>query len=88
MIIDRLQDAWPHLQHLPPDMQEEIANYIQDVEQEALARGRITVVPGMEVDEEPWEDPVGSLSDLPDDMFEELDKIRHSNPPSPPFKLP
>lgn len=31
--------------------------------------------------EEPWEDPAGSLSDLPDDMFEELDKIRHDKVP-------
>jgi len=38
--------------------------------------------------EEPWIDPAGAWSDLPDDMFEELDKIRHSSPPTPPIELP
>ncbi len=88
MIIDRLQEVLSHLQYLPPDMQEEVANYIQDVKQEALARGRMLGLPDMAIDEEPWEDPVGAWSDLPDDMFEELDKIRHSNPPTPPIELP
>ncbi len=78
MIIERLQEVLPHLQYLPPDMQEEVANYIQDVEQEALARGCMLGLPNMELDEEPWEDPVGAWSDLPDDMFEELDKIRRA----------
>ena len=88
MMIDRLQEVWPRLQYLPSDMQEEIANYIGDVEQEALARGRMLGFPDMELGEELWEDPAGALSDLPDDMFEELDKIRHSNPPTPLIELP
>ncbi len=76
MMIDRLQEVLPHLQYFPPEMQEEIANYINELEQEAFAYGRMKELPQMASSEEPWEDPAGSLSDLPDDMFKELDKIR------------
>ncbi len=88
MMIDRLQEVLPHLQYLPPETQEEIANYIKFLEQEAFARGRIKELPHVAASAEPWEDPAGAWSDLPDDMFEELDKIRHSNPPTPPIELP
>ena len=88
MMIDRLQEVLPHLQYLPPEAQEEIANHIEALEHKAFAHGRMKELPPMTSLEEPWEDPAGSLSDLPDDMFEELDKIRHANPPSPPLELP
>lgn len=88
MMIDRLQEVLPHLQYFPPEMQEEIASYIKELEQVAYAHGRMKKLPQTISSEEPWEDPAGSLSDLPDDMFEELDKIRHANPPSPPIELP
>ncbi len=78
MMIDRLQEVLPHLQYFPPEMQEEIANYIKELEQEAFAHGRMQELPQMASSEEPWEDPAGAWSDLPDDMFEELDRIRHS----------
>ena len=88
MMIDHLQEVLPRLQHFPPEMQEEIANHIEALEQEVFAHDRMKEFPQMASSEEPWEDPAGSLSDLPDDMFEELDKIRHANPPSPPLELP
>ena len=88
MIIDRLQEVLPDLQFFPPEMQEEIANHIKELEQEAFAHGRMREFPEMALDEEHWEDPAGAWSDLPDDIFEELDKIRHSNPPTPPIELP
>ena len=87
-MIDRLQEVLLHLQYFPPEMQEEIASYIKELEQVAFAHGRMKDLPQMASFEEPWEDPVGAWSDLPDDMFEELDKIRHSNSPTPPIELP
>jgi len=88
MMIDRLQEVLPHLQYLPPEAQEEIANHIEELEQEAFAHGCVEDVPYNASLAEPWQDPAGAWSDLPDDMFEELDRIRHSNPPTPPIELP
>jgi hypothetical protein len=31
---------------------------------------------------EQWQDPAGAWSDLPDDMLEELDRLRHACPPT------
>ncbi len=84
MMIDRLQEVLPHLEHLPQETREEIADYIEALEHEAFARGRIKDFPHKTSLVEHWEDPAGAWSDLPDNMFEELDKIRHSNPPTPP----
>lgn len=32
---------------------------------------------------EQWQDPAGAWADLPDDMLEELDRLRHASPPTP-----
>lgn len=85
-MIDRLHKILPHLEDLPPDIQEEVANYIEAVEREAFVLGRLHILPSETSQTDNWEDPVGSLSDLPDDMFEELDRIRHANPPTPPIE--
>ncbi|GAC1629606.1 MAG: hypothetical protein NVS4B11_28620 [Ktedonobacteraceae bacterium] len=87
MMIDRLQKVLPHLEYLSPEAQEEIANHIEALEHKAFAHGRIEDILQDVSSTEPWKDPAEAWSDLPDDMFEELDKIRHSNPPSPPIDL-
>lgn len=79
-MIDRLQEVLPHLEHLPPEAQEEVANYIEALEQEIFIHGEFRKIPGEISQIEHWIDPVGSLSDLPEDMFEELNRIRHTNP--------
>ena len=84
-MIDRLQEVLPHLEHLPPEVQEEIANYIETLESEVFTHGNLYTFPQTKYQEE-WQDPAGTLSDLPDDMFEELDRIRHANPPTPPIE--
>jgi len=81
---DHLQEMLPRLAHLPPQAQEEIANYIELLERKAFMEERAEDI----ASEEPWIDPAGAWSDLPDDMFNELDKIRHSSPPTPPIELP
>ena len=83
-MIDHLQEVLPRLAHLPPQAQEEVANYIELLERKASMEERAADF----ALEEPWMDPAGAWSDLPDDMFDELDKIRHSSPPTPPIELP
>jgi len=88
-MIDRLQDILPHLEHLPPEAQEEAANYIEALaealEREAFVLGRIRREPREIGALEQWEDPAGAWSDLPDTMLEELDQLRHAIPPTPPI---
>ena len=48
-MIDRLQEVLPHLQFLPPQAQEEIANYIKELEQEALAHGHMSCLNDMQI---------------------------------------
>ena len=85
-MIDRLQEVLPHLEHLPPEAQEEVANYIEALEQEVFIHGEFRKIPDKTSQTAHWVDPVGSLSDLPEDMFDELDRIRHANPPTPPIE--
>jgi hypothetical protein len=35
---------------------------------------------------EPWIDPVGAWSDLPDTILEDLDELRHATPPTLPIQ--
>lgn len=35
---------------------------------------------------EQWQDPAGGWADLPDDMLEELDRLRHASSPTPPLE--
>jgi hypothetical protein len=89
-MIDRLHDVLPHLEHLPPEAQEEAATYIEvlaeALERQAFVHGRIRRVPHEIQPTEHWEDPAGAWSDLPDTMLEELDQLRHASPPTPPLE--
>ena len=88
-MIDRLQDVLPYLEHLPPEAQEEAATYIEALaealEREAFVLGRSRSAPYERESVEQWEDPAGAWSDLPDTMLEELDRLRHASPPTPPL---
>jgi uncharacterized protein (DUF2342 family) len=74
-MIERLQRAIEKIEHLPPEVQDEAANQL-----EVLA--------------EPFEAHQASVSlagawrDLPDadTMIDELDRLRHSVPPTPPLE--
>ncbi len=89
-MIDRLRDVLPYLEQLPPEAQVEAAGYIEALaealEREAFVRGRIRRVPREIQPIEPWVDPAGAWRDLPDTMLEELDQLRHANPPTPPLE--
>jgi len=52
-MIDRLQEVLPHLQYLPPEAQEEIANHIEALEHKAFAHGRMNELPQIVSSEEP-----------------------------------
>ena len=71
-MIDRLHRALEHVDELPLDLQEQLAEIIEqhtepvDISSESLA---------------------GAWSDLPDtfdEMLDALDRIRHASPPTPP----
>ena len=87
-MIDRLQDVLPYLEQLPPEAQEEAAIYIESL---AEAFKHESFAPGSTQHEiqsvERWEDPAGAWRDLPDNMLEELDRLRHAAPPTPPIEL-
>ena len=89
-MIDRLHDALPYLEQLPPEAQEEAAIYIEELaeafEHEGFTPGRIGRVPDGIQPGDSWEDPAGAWQDLPDSMLEELDQLRHANPPTPPLE--
>lgn len=89
-MIDRLNDMLPHLEQLPAETQEEVMAYlevlIEALERDAVARGRMRQTLPTIPQTEPWKDPVGALSDLPDTMLEELDQLRHVAPPTPPIE--
>lgn len=79
-MTDRLQNALSHLEHLPPEAQEEAAIYI-----EALAEvlGHASIVhtqtgdtPSQQITNSQWQDPFGAWSDLPDTMLDDLDYFR------------
>ncbi len=90
-MIDRLHNVLPHLEHLPPEAQEEAATYIEALaealEHEAFVSSNIRRVPREIQPVEQWEDPAGAWRDLPDTMLEELDQLRHASPPTPPQML-
>lgn len=89
-MIDRLHDVLPYLEHLSPEAQEEAAIYIEALaealERETFMLGRIPSIPYEMQPLEPWEDPAGAWRDLPDSMLEELDRLRHASPPTPPLE--
>lgn len=72
-MIERLQRALEHVGELPPDMQEQLAEIIE----------QHTEAPNI-----PPDRLAGAWSDLPDtfdEMLDALDRIRHSSPPTPPM---
>jgi hypothetical protein len=82
-MLDRLQNVLPHLEHLPPEAQEEAIIYIEALaealEREALVRGRNRRVLQQSEAAQPWIDPIGAWRDLPDSLLEDLEQLRHSN---------
>lgn len=89
-MIDRLHDILPHVEQLPPEAQEELATYIEALIEvlERKARARQydrRALPNKKV-AETWKDPAGAWSDLPDTFLEDLDDLRHANPPTPPIE--
>ena len=89
-MIDRLNDVLPYLEHLPPEAQEEAASYIEALaeafERKAFVPEHIRRIHGEAQPVEDWEDPAGAWRDLPDTMLEDLDQLRHTNPPTPPLE--
>lgn len=66
-MIERLQRALEHVDELPPAIQEELAEYIeQNVEPLDVPAGSLA----------------GSMPDLPDDIEETLLRMRHKAPRS------
>lgn len=74
-MIDHLHDLLSDFDHLPSEAQAEALVHIKAL-LELL--GRNAVIDSQQTaHEEQWVDPAGAWSDLPDDMLEELDRLRH-----------
>lgn len=83
-MIDRLQRNLTDLERLTPDEQEEIALYIEVLRS---AHGREALPTEREL-AQPWQDPAGAWSDLPeDDEAETFSRMRHETAPSAPVEL-
>ena len=91
-MIDRLHDALPYLERLPPEAQEEAATYIEALVEAltlaSMTHSHATDVPNQELTNVEWQDPFGAWSDLPDTMLDDLDQLRRSSRPTPPLELP
>ncbi len=81
-MIDRLQDALPHLEHWPPEAQEEAATYIEALAEvlgyTSIIRTQTEDMSSQQIESSVWQDPFGAWSDLPDTMLDDLDQFRHS----------
>ncbi len=70
-MIDRLHDALPYLEHLPPEAQEEAATYIEALAEvlkhTLITRTRSGDVSSQKPNSVQWQDPFGAWSDLPRD---------------------
>ncbi len=90
-MIDRLHDALPYLEHLPPEAQEEAATYIEALAEVLKHTSTIHTQSENVSRQEPktvqWQDPFGAWSDLPETMLDDLDQLRHANRPTPPLEL-
>ena len=88
-MIERLQRALEHIGELSPEMQEDIAQLIEELT-EPLED--VPVPQNLSVDEnlpKSVRDALalaGAWSDLKDDEFEALDRIRHESKPSLPIE--
>lgn len=70
-MIDRLQRALEHVDELPPGIQEELAEHIEQyIEPMDIPSGSLA----------------GSMPDLPDDAEETLLRWRRETPPTPPIE--
>ena len=81
-MIDRLNDALPYLEHLPPEAQEEAATYIEALAEAlkhtSMKQAQTRDIQGQqESANTSWQDPFRAWSDLPDTMLDELDRLRH-----------
>lgn len=89
-MIDRFNDILPHLERLPAESQEEVMAYIEvlieALERDAVARGHMRQTLPSLPETEPWIDPVGAWSDLPDTILEDFDRMRHEVSPTPPIE--
>lgn len=70
-MIDRLQRAVQVLETLPPNMQESVAEQIEQLAATVNLNGAVR------------RSHAGIWADLPDDMEETLDRWRHEVPPTP-----
>ena len=97
MITERLHQALQHIESLSPDMQDELAEQIEEMTEplEPLnlsLEGQLHSEPQMPaVESLPESVRValalgGAWSDLQDDEFAALDRIRHATPPSLPVE--
>ena len=93
-MIDRLQHALPDMEQLSEPAQEELAAQIEVLLErlEYQKKGQRELSPEADKStKKEWKNPVGAWADMPntvDEMFEEFEKIRHANPPSPLVELP
>ena len=83
-MTDRLQHELADLERLSPDEQEELALYIEALRQ---AHAHEAAVSTLDLTQ-PWQDPAGAWSDLPeDDEAETFYRMRHETAPSAPIEL-
>lgn len=86
-MLHRFNDILPHLERLPAETQEEIMNYIEvlldALELDAITHGHLPQALPTLPPTAAWSDPVGTWSDLPDTILEDLDQLRHTTPPRP-----
>lgn len=86
-MIESLQRAFAHAEHLPTDLQEELAAQIEALISAEMSEA-ITAPDQLNTAPQSALDLAGAWSDIPwERMEQELDRIRHSNPPTPPFEL-
>ncbi|MGH2486312.1 MAG: hypothetical protein ACRDHE_09890 [Ktedonobacterales bacterium] len=94
-MIERLRRALEHVEELSLEMQDELAEIIEEQTEPLEDEAPTTPEQGLRPGEENLPPrirralaAIGSWRDLQDDdEFEALDTIRHSNPPSPPLDL-
>lgn len=89
-MIGRLRRALEHIDELSPDMQEAIAQQIEQMVEplEEVTAPRRVIDPNLPKSVRDALAVAGAWSDLQeDDEFEALDRIRHESTPTPPIDL-
>ncbi len=85
-MTDKLQDMVDRAKLLPPSEQEELLIQIETLLERLEHKSQV-----QNIGSQNWKNLAGAWADLPDtvdEMFDALDTIRHSSPPSPPLDLP